>query len=168
MIISSAIKSIEFKSLAVICVLALFVAGCSENKEINLWWDLAKFEGHYPISGDRGAIYINGHRAFIKSTSILVDCEGRPLKIGDRTLFLERKRSSLGFSYVPSVLGYNTSAKRVDVSYSLPTVAEIKGRPAQITETIFIDTSLSRTNAAKESQCVEADPYWRTFNSFNF
>ena len=167
MINLNAIKSQSFIKFGVAGVFTLMLTGCGGNHPLILWWDLDSYKGYFPLMSDKGQIYINGNRVFIKSTSILVNCEGSPLKIGKRTLFLERKLTDSGLSTIPSVLAYNTETKNVDTSYSFPTVAEINGLPAQVTENLHIDIALAGNVAASKPQCNETDEYWKSYTSFS-
>lgn len=128
----------------------LLIAGCnSGSTQIEGFWRYGKSDGWFPLEKVNGnPIYIEGRKAFINETTMIVNCEGDPLKVGQYFLYLDR--SLITHFFKPNANGSGGAiVERVKPNYLME---DRKGKLWN-GDTIMVSFDLRGSGEETKSQC---------------
>lgn len=145
------------KTFALLCSIVL-ISACSndEGKGISKW-RYGQSTGWFPLNIDGEPIYANGMKAFINSSSMIVDCRGKAIKQGKLFTFLQNNNH---------LVLYNRATKNVDQSYPPEYVLTREYGKVNQYDYIHVDLTLKGSGLEAQEQCSQHGRQFTSIKDF--
>ncbi|MEL0637686.1 hypothetical protein V6259_13035 [Marinomonas sp. TI.3.20] len=148
------------KNIRLVTICCLILTGCSHKPSpMVAYWHFGNTEGWYPLLKiNNNPVYIEGNQVFMNSTSMLVNCEGSPIKLGKYFLFLGK--NTYTYLYEKHDNGTGRIVEHVKPNYLL----EDKKGKVWDKDSLELDFSLRGSGKDLRSQCTDVSILARRVN----